>query len=104
MSDALEPHSGCSTYNAVFSYIQFSSSLNTVKVVRRAFSPPVSTGVSRDLQTDGSFPSAHSSYNHKLSLLAQHLATLVLMLELISLASGRAPRSGTCSVLPEQVR
>lgn len=87
MSDASEPCSGCSTSSTVFSYTLFSWSLNRVKVVRRVFSPAVSAGVSRDLQTDRNFPSAHSSYNHKLSLLAQHLATLVLKSELISLAS-----------------
>lgn len=57
------------------------------KEVRTAFSVPVSSGVTRFSETDSSFPSAHSSYNHKLALLLQHLDTSVLELELISLAS-----------------
>lgn len=67
MSDALEPCSGCSTSSTVFSYTLFSWSLNRVKVVRRVFLPAVSAGVSRDLQTDRNFPSAHSSYNQTFS-------------------------------------
>lgn len=67
MSDALEPRSGCSSYNTVFSYTLFSWSLNRGQVVKRAFSAPVSTGVSRDLQSDRSFSSALSCYSQTFS-------------------------------------
>lgn len=97
MSDALEPCSGCSTYT-VFSYTLFSWSLNTVQVVRRAFLAPVPTGASRDLQTDRSFPSAHSSYNQTFSAPPAfgHISVRAWAPK-----PGRAPHPGPC---PEQVR
>lgn len=47
----------------IISYSVFSWSLNTVKEIRRAFPAPVFIGVGRDIQTDRSFPCAHSCYN-----------------------------------------
>lgn len=67
MSDALESCSGCSTYYTVFSYTLFSWSLNTVQVETRAFLASVSTCMSKDVQTDRGFPSAHSSHTQTFS-------------------------------------
>lgn len=76
----------------IISYSVFSWSLNTVKEIRRAFPAPVFIGVSRDIQTDRSFPCAHSCYNPTSSAPSAFGLT-GLSLSSQALPPGRAPQS-----------